>query len=259
MAIAALALRLATVRALMGRTAVGGRVTDSEIAPIDQRVGGEARAPALVVYTDDAVAEPQGRELIGIDWTLDLVVEFVVADQVKHQDAIAVTIPETDQGLELTLNLIDRQIRRVLAADDTPWARLWRKLVVRIVKIDSQRGAGLKDGVRFAARQLVLKLQPLAEPDFGRPAEGVWAEFLEALGAEEDLAELVPLLAAEIQGEALPKWRQIQAQLALTEDGVRGIGVAPPYLEPVEDPPEFARITIDGDDGERVIEPDPEA
>lgn len=255
MSLAALAVRLATVRALRGRTAAGDHVTDSEIAPLDQRELAK-RAPALVVYTDDSMLTPDGRSLIEGSGTLQLVVEIAVADQVQHEQTIDVTIPETDQGLELTLDLVDRQIRRCLSGDLTTWAALWRDLVLRTLKVESQRGAGVKDGVRFAARQLVLTIETLREPEFGRAPHGVWARFLEALEAEADLAPLAELMQAEIRGQALPDWRQIQALFALTEEAARGIGIATLYDDPIENPPLLERITIENAGVETVIEGD---
>lgn len=256
MAIAALALRLATVYMLRGQTIAGARVMDSAIAPIDQRVASE-RDPALVVYTDDYSAPGDGRVADIDQASLQVVVELVVAKQVEHDGEIVVTVPETDGGFELEIDLLERQIEGVRKQGTSTWAKLWRALVLNLRKTESQRGAGSKDGVRFAARQVVWTVQPLAEPDFGAPAQGVWRQFLDAVEAEPDLTALAPLLDAAIQGEALPDWRIAQAQQALTDDGIRGIGVAPVFdAAPDEAAPSFDRLTLAGDDGDRIIEPE---
>lgn len=257
MAFTALALRLATVLALRGHTVAGDRVMDSAITPVDQRVAAE-RQPALAVYTDDLSASPEGRDLLGGDRSLQLVIEIVVADQVEHEGEVSITVPETDEGLELTINLAERQVLRALQAEAGGWAEIWRGLVLKINKVESQRGAGDKGGVRFAARQLVLTVQPLAEPGFGAVATGVWRAFLDQLALEADFAALVPLLETEFEGAALTDWRQVQALLGLTVEGVRGLGVAPVFdAAPDEDAPSFNRLTLAGDDGDRVIEAEP--
>ncbi len=265
MALAALFLRLATVLSLKGRTLAGDRVSDSAIAPIDQRAK-DQRKPALVVYSDDFAADQvEGRDLLTGSRSLQISIEIVVADQVEQGEEIAVTIPETDEGLELTLNLIERQILRALQFDAEPWSEIWRGLVARVRKVESLRGAGLKDGVRFAARQLVLTVEPLAEPSFGEEARGTWRKFLDQLELEPGLAELVPLLEAEILGQVVPDWRVAQGLLGLTLDGIRGIGIAPPFdAGPIEGAPLLAEIRLRQTDGtdntdDLVVDPEPEA
>ncbi|MDP1642723.1 MAG: hypothetical protein Q8L59_11110 [Phenylobacterium sp.] len=264
MALGVLFVRLATVLSLRGATAAGDSVQDSAIAPIDQRVK-ERRRPSLAVYSDDFAAE----QLEGIDFltgerSLQLVIEAVVADQSERPidggAEISITIPETDEGLELQLNLIERQILRRLQAGEGPWPEIWRTLVVKVRKFESRRGAGLEAGVRFAARQLVLTISPLPEPGFGAEPGGVWRRFLTQLAEEPDLAALAPLLEAELIGESLPDWRAVQALLGLTRPGIDGTGLAPPFEAAGDEPaPLLERITFDDGDQPRVIEPDPEA
>lgn len=269
MALAALFLRLATVLSLKGRTLAGDRVSDSAIAPIDQRAK-EQRQPALVVYSDDFTADQvEGRDLLTGARSLQLAIEVVVADQVEREiegePLIDVTIPETDEGLELTLNLIERQILRALQFEAGGWSEIWRNLVVKVRKVESQRGAGLKEGVRFAARQLVLTVEPLAEPGFGEEPRGVWRKFLDQLAQEPTLAPLGALLEAEFTGQALPDWRIAQGLLGLTLEGVQGIGLAPPYdADPIDGGPLLQQVRIRSTDGtddtdDLVVDPAPEA
>jgi len=267
MAIASLFLRLATVLSLRGRTIAGDRVSDSAIAPVDQRFQDE-RQPAVVVYTDDFAADQiEGRDLLTGQRSIQLSIEIVVADQsvreVEGDDGaeteISVTIPETDEGLELQLDLLQRQVIRALQVDAGPWSELWRSLIAKVRKIEGQRGAGLKEGVRFAARQLVLTVEPLAEPGFGEPVSGVWRRFLDRLALEPGLADLVPILEREIAGEPMTDWRVAQGLLGLTREGIEGIGLAPPFEAlPEEGAPLLTQITIDAGDGGRVIEAEQE-
>jgi hypothetical protein len=186
-----------------------------------------------------------------------VVIEIVVADQQIVGDQLAVTIPETDEGLEFTINLIERQIVRCLIASAAPWSELWRQLVLKVEKIEGQRGAGQKEGTRFAARQLVFTVQPIAEPGFGGEPSSVWAKFLELVAETPAIAALEPVVAAAIKGEDLPDWRQAQALLGLTLDGIRGIGIAPVVeAGPLEAAAVLQEITIVGDDGERPIDPE---
>lgn len=263
MALTALFLRLATVYALRGATLVGNRVSDSAIAPIDQRAKDQRQA-ALVVYSDDFAADQiEGRDLLTGERSLQITIEAVVADQAERQveggTEIAVTIPETDEGLELQLNLIERQILRRLQADANPWSAVWRDLVLKVRKFESRRGAGQENGVRFAARQLVLTLVPLAEPGFGEAPQGAWRRCLDQIAAEPDLADLAELLEAEFTGEPLADWRVAQGLLGLSREGVDGMGVSPVFpAGPNEAAPILERLEIDTETSLIVIEPEAE-
>ena len=261
MALTALFLRLATVQALRGATLAGERVSDSSIGAIDQRAK-DQRRPTLAVYAEDLTAgQLEGRDLLTGDRSLQITIEAVVADQLETEGGaeITITIPETDEGLELQLNLIERQILRRLQADVGPWSEIWRALIVRFQKFESRRGAGQGDGVRFAARQLALTVEPLPEPGFGEEPQGVWRKFLDLLEAEPSLAPLAPMLEAEFLGEALPDWRVAQAYLGLSAEGVAGMGVAPPFAaEPTEAAPLLGRVTIESGGDQLVIDPEPE-
>jgi hypothetical protein len=81
MSLVALALRIATVKALAGRTFAEGRVFDSAIAPLDVTVS-EERAPLIVVYTDEESAEVSGHDLLVPDRALSLVIHCAVASKV---------------------------------------------------------------------------------------------------------------------------------------------------------------------------------
>lgn len=264
MALTSLFVRLATVYALRGGTLVGDRVLDSAIVPIDQRAKAE-REPALVVYSDDfAVDQIEGRDLLTGERSLQITIEAVVADQAEREvegvTEVVVTIPETDEGLELQLNLIERQILRRLQADANPWSEIWRALVLKVRKFESRRGAGQGDGVRFAARQLVLTLVPLAEPGFGAAPQGAWRLCLDQIAAEPDLAGLAELLEAEFAGEPLVDWRVAQGLLGLSREGVAGMGVSPVFpAGPNEEAPILERLEIDSEIGAVVIEPEAEA
>jgi hypothetical protein len=256
MGLVSLALRLATVRALRGKTYAGDRVHDSQIAPLDETIRAE-RAPHIVIYTDEDAREVQGRDLMVADRMLDLVIELVVADKVgvtveNQEVSQAIVIPQTDAALEAQINLMERQALRALLAEAGVWPELWRVLVVRVVKVFSRRGSNA-EGVRFAARQITLQVDTLAEPPF-ETASGIWADFLAAMRAEPELAGLAEIVAAEIATPNLTGYEAAKAALGLAQDEAHGIGLAEPDADQ-GDPSGDEEIS--SDDADEALPPEP--
>ncbi len=277
MSLVALAARIATVRALSGATLAGSRVYDSAIDPIDQTIT-EDRAPVLVIITEDDEATPEGRDILNASRQMELVIEVAVASRVAvpnpeaEEDEIQVIeIPHTDAGLEITINLICRQVMRTLLSDQGPWATLWRRIVLAPSKIQSRRGAGSEKGVRFAARQLTITTETLSEPPTGAVATGFWADFLAALEGDAQVSGLAPVIRAEIEGPPLPDWRRFLADLGANPVTARAMGFGPGGIIPegVETAPAidtmtiasdgFAPLPMDAESIEAGLEPDPNA
>ena len=174
MSLTRLAMRLAAARALRDRTLAGARVFDSAVDPIDQTIA-EQRQPLLVLTTDEHALEVSGRDLGSGTHRCDLVIELAIASRVEvpaedgQGGQITIAIPHTDEGMELTLDLIEHQVVSALTRDDTPWARVWMTLVPRVHQRLSRRGASSENGVRFAARQLTLSCDLIDAPVGGAP------------------------------------------------------------------------------------------
>ncbi len=199
MSLSRLALRIVTVAALRDRTWAGDAVRDSAIPPLDVAARSERR-PFLSVYTDDGQTAPRNGDLLSGHPTFALVIESAVTAQMEPGGDWA--IPATDAGMEVTLDLLDRQIRRVLMDPDNPWSRLWRALVVEVDTVRTVRGASTDQGLRFAGRQIEIQIQALPDPLPGRVAAGVWADLLARLESAPDYAPLAAVLRADIEGEA---------------------------------------------------------
>lgn len=215
MSIARFALRMATVRALRGSTLAGVFVRDSEIGPVDETFA-DKQHPFILVFTDDAEGTGAGTDLFDNSGKQCLVLEMGVTTRMKAGEDWAV--PTTDPGLELTLDIMERQIRHALSNPANAWAELWRDMVQDISMRRSQRGASAREGIRFAGRQLVLDLEILRDPHPGRPLSGVWSRFLTMAAADNDLAPLVPMLQATITGGVTDasEWTRLRTAYALS-------------------------------------------
>lgn len=235
------ALRAATVRALRGRTLVGRAVRDSEIAPIDD-VAAEHPTPFIVVYTDDGKFTATGRDLFATsgDSRVDvgyqhLVIEIAVTQRMRirgedGEERDDVVHPALDAALEFNVDLIERQIMCALQAAeaDSPWSEMWRQLVLDIGDRHSQRGSSMRDGVRFAGRQITLSVRLPREPAPGAPRAPIWQRFLTLAAADVDLAPLVPQLEAALAGTPQPEWAQIARTFGLSKGEAAALHLMPP-------------------------------
>lgn len=244
-------LRTATVKALRGKTVAGAHVHPSSIIPLEERAPKEPH-PFVLVYTDYAEQQADGRDMLGAQGPATLALEMAVARRVadkRVRDVLA--IAETDEGFETSLDLLHRRILSTLQTDDGPWAKIWRELVLTVGEVNFERGAAAKDGTRFAARRLTLAIEALAEPQGGAPLDpgGVFDRALTLAAADQELQKLAAMWRAEIEDDALPEWRLVQDALGLTDQGLAGIGMAPflGHAEPEVETAPFAEVTLDPD------------
>jgi len=261
MSLTRLVMRLAAARALRDRTLAGARVFDSAVDPIDQTVA-ETRQPLLVLTTDEHGLDVIGRDLNSGPHRCDLVIEIAIASRVEvpasdgNGGQISIAIPHTDEGMELTLDIMEHQVTRVLTRDDTAWSRAWMKLVPRITRSLSRRGASAENGVRFAARQLVLTCDLVDTPVAGDTIapNSAWGDVLVLMEADPILANIASLLRAEMDGTPLADWRRAAETLGVPLEVANQIGIGP--VEDLDaDPQPLSDITFLDFDQTVVFEP----
>lgn len=254
MNLVALATRMCAVQALRGSTLAQQRVYDSAISPLDLTKDQEAQ-PLITVAVDDGEITPDGRNLLTGSQQLSLIIEVACASRVsitlppeevpegEEPEQEIVTVPHTDAGLEVILDLMGRQVDRALLAGG-PWSDLFRWFVVAIPKVTHRRGAGSEKGVRFAAHQIILTCQTLAEPAFAHvPPDGPWARLLELMRADPAMRGIANLLEAEIATPNLNVWQQAITDLGMRESNIHGIGLGPAGDLPINEAPAPLRET----------------
>lgn len=234
----AMVLRIAARRAVDGATFAGGRVHDSAIAPIDHMVEAGQDEPFIVISSEDEESQIIGRAVTGGERTIDLVFEIAIAHAVAAQPEAEggnspppeIVIPATDAGLELSLSLISRQLFRALFEQKgNPWCDIFRMFCISIRKVTNRRGVGGKDGARFAARQIILSIEPLNEPHFGhQPAsDEPWGKLLAQMALDPELATISPLIRSAIIGDPpIADWDRGRSDQGLADEAAAGIGIA---------------------------------
>lgn len=247
MSLSRLAMRIAAARAVKNATLAEGRVFDSAIDPIDTTIA-ENRSPILVVMTDEHEAIPTGRDLFHTDNSCDLIIEAAIAARVEIEGEVSITIPHTDEGMELVLDMIEHQVIAALTRERTAWSRVWMKLVPRVKRRLSRRGASAENGVRFAARQIVLTCDLIEAPTDGAaiPVGSTWADVLAVMDNDAALAPIADLLRATIEGEPVADWKRAANMLGIHMATANALGLGP-LLDEEGDPEEIEEMILEGD------------
>ncbi len=247
MSLSRLAMRIAAARAVKNATLAGARVFDSAIDPIDLTIA-ENRQPILVVMTDEHEGIPTGRDLFHTDASCDLIIEAAIAARVEIEGEDTITIPHTDEGMELVLDMIEHQVIAALTRERTAWSRVWMKLVPRVKRRLSRRGASAENGVRFAARQIVLTCDLIEAPTDGAPvaAGTAWHDVLAVMAADPALSPIADLLRTTIEGEPVADWKRAANILAVHRSTANAIGLGP-VVDDGDDPAPLEAIIVDGD------------
>ena len=229
-------LRMCAVAALRERTLAERRVFDSDNTPLADALAQEPEQakPYITVYTDEDIRPGvSGRDIYAAERNLSLVLEIGAASAVvTEKDGVILQIPATDAGLELSVDIVESQALAALVGDpQSRWGELFRRMVLRIERVQGQRGGSAERGSRWAARQIILMCDVIADTPPGVPQPAVVRDFLAAARAaplELGLAGAAEIIEGALDPSAALSWRQAQAWLGLTEQGVRTTGVAPP-------------------------------
>lgn len=162
--LARLALRLAAVAALDGRTIAEDRVDDSRLAALAPEDVPDDGLPVIMAITDDDDGEAFSEQDGGppFDRLIDLCLELSMQARVQYIDPgnpaesiYNIEAPDTDARLDASLDFLEFQTVRELACGYSPFAREFQR-IARIVSRSCHRAAA-DDGTKIASRLLTLR------------------------------------------------------------------------------------------------------
>lgn len=260
-----MALRISAIEALKGKTLVGNNVLDSQIGALDVAADNSIRTdqqkPFISVYTEASKLEGTGTDLGGIrslfrSGLLDFVVEVGISAAMTEVDTetgaatvVGIGIPATDAGMEFFLDATGRQVVAALHDPANRWSEVWRRLINRVAKIERRRAADATSNVRIAAHQLVISVEPCADPTPGEPIgeKSAWQAFLQQIGsADHPLREkIADLFGAETDSH----YNQQRGRFGLTVEEARALFDFPP-LAAEQDEPDIASVAVSGETGD---------
>ena len=260
MSLAVAAIKIAALRSLKGSTSAGNAVFDSAVEPFDALR--DQGAPVVVIYCDSGKRDVTGRDLFGAAQVIDLAVDMFVAQAVTvDAGETEIRIPASDEGNEIYLRSLAYEVEKVLLTEQSTWPELFRRLWFRAASQDFcewDRGAIADKGRRQALLRATYKVETIADPTPGTAPEGVWADLLAAMEADQELSELAQYWRQLIAGTIVPEWRQAQTALGLTAAGIRGIGLAPQDETEMADAAQTVGIDVAAEHGGGALTVTPE-
>ena len=224
MSLAEYGLRIATVRALRGKTFAGALVLDEPGDPVAGVIEGssigEQATPLIAVFTNLNVAEiGHGSLLVPSKGVVDLTIQVYLPPTVSASvGGNETSIKGRDGGGKFVVDIIERQVAAVLLADQSPWAVLARHFRFRVIEARSQsfvvKSAPEADiGVEIMAREIVLRVELIGDPSFGEEPSGHFATLLTMMESDTELSPLAPVFRQAIAGPEGMQYHEIQAAL----------------------------------------------
>ncbi|OYW56784.1 MAG: hypothetical protein B7Y80_01495 [Hyphomicrobium sp. 32-62-53] len=226
------ALRLTVVRALRGRT--WADVRDSEQGAIEDLAVNAAR-PVISVYTDDGTTDDAGDVGLFAGSSQSILIEIAMTARMQLEASTETEIvqPETDASLELSVGMIERQVRAALSDPTSPWGDLFTRFG-KVTDFKSVRGTLMREGVRFAGRQVQITLALYGDPAPGAQINpgstlGTFLALLEA-SPEPGAAKTAQAFRDAVAGNAGDwfGWQRDVAEFALGNSAGRALGLLPP-------------------------------
>lgn len=242
MSLARIALRIAAVEALKGRTLVDANVLDSPNGALDVQEDGSITSgikdrPFISVFTDTGSAEGMtGRSLIE-NGSCALVIEAGLSVAMTEKDEetgvarlIGVNIPPTDRNLEFYLDIVQRQVLDALSDPDNEWAEIYRGLHYRVTKVEIGGKRNTDDGQRLAGHQTRITLDLIDDPVFGEPLDSgaPLARFFARLQTSSDpIYQTQAATMLDLVGGTDPEWKTLQRRHGMTASELLAIGRGP--------------------------------
>ncbi|RUV24266.1 MULTISPECIES: hypothetical protein [unclassified Mesorhizobium] len=226
-------LRMLAVQALRGNTIAADGVTDSSIEALSS-IMSDRQAPVILVRIDESKYAGQNEGFFVTSGTVTFALDLIVASSVTYQttDGQAVNqieIAPTDAGLEFSLDMLDRQWRRVLSDPNNAFAECFRSLVAAIGPVKAARGVDPEGGRKHAIRMVEIEIEPVCDPAPGAELPPVIDAALTKLATVADYQSAVVIMRGEFaKGVDLMSWQKIQSTLMTTAAVPAMLGVAPP-------------------------------
>jgi hypothetical protein len=246
MSIIRAALRQCAIQAVKDKTWAQNRVYDSDNKPLLEMLEvaknpNEEALPFIVIYTDADNHDNNTMEhgVYASDRSLVLTFEIGMASAIMVGEEKRLHLPHTDPAMELGIDMLQAQVMAAVFGDRRcVWAELVRTFLAgkKIRRINSQRGGTTRKSAHWAARQVMVMCDVLADPVPGAtplPPTHALSRFIATC---EDLKPANTLAAAQLikqfltmypYNQTYASWEQAQQMLGLTLHAMRSTGQAP--------------------------------
>jgi hypothetical protein len=261
MSLMRIALRIAAVEALKGRTLVGNNVLDTPNGALDIQADGSLRTeedkPFVSVFTDQGRTDGIVGRSLTENGMCDIIFEMGVSSAMLEVDPatektvlVGINIPGSDRNREFFLDIVQRQICEALTDPENAWADIYRGLHYRIVKIEYAGARNTDDGQRLAGHQMRLTVALGDEPDPGVTLDegSAFMRFLTALEAagNPEYSTQASIMRSLVTGSSDDRGR-LQRRHGLTSAEMDALGYQVPALADDGSEPEMTDIDIEID------------
>lgn len=259
MSLARIALRIAAIEAIRGRTLVGDNVLDSPNGALDIQADGTLRTaeekPFISVFTDLSKMEgPSGRSLVE-NGACDIVFEIGVSTAMFQKDRttgrthlVGIDIPASDRNREFFLDIVQRQIFDALNDPSSSWAEIYRGLQYQVMKVEFYGARSTDDGQKLTGHQVRVTVDLADDPITGEalPDDSPFMLFLSGIEAMTDATyqEQAVLMRAILAGSN-EDWQSYQRRLGLTNSELLAVGRGPLHADEERETPPLAEATLD--------------
>lgn len=250
-----IALRIAAVEALKGKTLVGDNVLDSEIGALDVGADGSIRTdqekPFVSIYVEGSKIEDRlDLRALHRSGSTDFMIEIgitaamTVTDPETDASDVITGIPATDPAFEFYLDVVGRQVVNALTDPNNAWAEIWRSLSSGVGKIERRRTSDAASGVKTAAHQLIVTVDLLPDPVFGEPIAptSTWAKLFAQMEASNH--PFLPMLQTLVgDPDGVLNHEAQRRRRGMTLDEARALfDIAVEPAEATE--PDIAKVTV---------------
>lgn len=259
MSLTRIALRIAAVEALKGKTLVGNNVLDTPNGALDIQADGTLRSekdkPFISVYTDQGKVERVTGRSLTENGMCDIIFEMGVSLAMLETDEdtgattmVGINIPASDRNQEFFLDIVQRQICDALTDPSNEWADLYRSLHYRISKIEFAGARNADDGQRLAGHQMRLTVELADDPIAGEPLDPStpFMKFLTALEASDAYVRQAATLRTFVSG-SIDDRQRLQRRHGLTATELDTLGHEAPVLAESGAVAEMTKVDIEID------------
>ena len=259
MSLVRIALRLAAVEAVRGRTIFGDRVIDSPNGAFDIQADGRYRTaqdkPFIAVYTQSGMVKHERGRNLHRNGSCEIVFESGLSSAMTETDPetgastlAGIMVPATDRNIEFQLDIVGRQIRDALIDPANAWGQIFLGLTLGFHGTDYSVASSRSSGQSLAGHQMRISLDLIDDPVRGEPLpnDASFARFLAKLGASADETLRAH---AQTMGDVLglgldPDWMQFQRRAGHTADALHALGRGPIAGDDDRATPVFAAAEI---------------
>lgn len=259
MSLTRIALRIAAVEALKGRTLVGANVLDSPNGALDVQADGTLRTaedrPFVAIYTDQGRSENISGRSLTENGACDIIFEMGISSAMLELNKetgetamVGIAIPASDQASEFFLDVVQRQIRDALVDPANPWAEIYRGLHYRVLKIEFAGARNTEDGQKLAGHQMRLTVELADDPVRGEAMDpgAPLLKFLDALEASGDeVYETQAATMRSLLSGSAEDWEQLQWRQGMTAAELLALGHGPLASDVDRSTPPLESATID--------------